>query len=760
MLDAEGRAKVLDFGLAKTTHSTMLTQMGSTLGTVAYMSPEQARGDDVDYRSDLWSLGIMLYEMVAGRLPYGGDYEQAVVYAILNEAPEPLTAVRSGVPMGLEWIVSKCLAKDPADRYQSASDLVVDLRNVDLNASGLSRVSTASGGSFSAVTVAAPVSVAPSPASSRMRSWIWPAVAGAMLVGLGVGYALSGMRSGPPNAAPLLRVEVPLAGMRFFTFPTLSPTKEYLAVVGTDTLGREGIFLYEMSTGVMRLLEGSEIVGSRELKFSPNGSRLAFTTGFNGGVFSAVLPSGIPERQTDLGRLIAWEDDNTILYLDDSAGGETYRKRMGQSESEVVTLVDPSLTDEVVDVIKTIVPGSSLSYGHQFIRTAVGGFAGVSKIFAAELKTGRVDILEAAVMNPEYVHGGFLMYQQRDDSGLLVVRRVDTKTGQFVGIPRDVLPESASTVWSQYSVSADGDLLYQNWDSPAGFSMQRLFVADMDALSVSRIDLVMSGNRVPADPTFSPDGDEIALALEDDASSIVVVVDVETGAHLQKTFGDHRGSPSWSADGSMLYYDGWDGQTSNVYRRVSNGTGSEEVILEDAGGQALSADGRWLAAVRLVADGKFWMSLVDLRTGEVSAIDTTGGAFRPSFSTDSRYLAYDRQGELGRQIFVRPVVGEARYEIPNLNGRNPVWSPDGDYLYVVGGGIRRIPIRTKPEFQILGAPEFVVNTRGLTSFDISRDGSRLALTATAVNFRADREQIPSVVWLQNWSAYLDREMGR
>ncbi|NNE47927.1 MAG: protein kinase [Rhodothermales bacterium] len=766
MLDAEGRAKVLDFGLAKTTHSTMLTQMGSTLGTVAFMSPEQARGEDVDYRSDLWSLGIMLYEMVAGRLPYGGDYEQAVVYAILNEAPEPLTAVRSGVPMGLEWIVSKCLAKDPADRYQSASDLVVDLRNVDLNASGMSRVSTASGSSFSAVTsgahaMPAPVSVAHAPASTRKKTWFWPAIAGALLVAAGLGYAVSGILDGPQETAPLLRVQIPLDGMSLVRFPALSPTKEYLAFQGADSVGREGVFLREMATGAIRLLEGSEIVGGRELAFSPDGGRLAFTTGFNGGVFSVVLPSGIPERQTDRGRMIAWEDDTTILFVDDSPGGKTYRKALGTSVEEEITLSDPSLTDETVDIIKTIVPGSSLSFGHQFVRTSVGGYAGVSKIFAADLKTGRVDLLESTAMNPEYVNGGFLMYQQRDDSGLLVVRRVDKKTGQFVGQPRDVLPESASTVWSQYSITADGDLLYQYWDTPIGYSVERLFIADLDQRSISRIDLVMSANRVPASPNYSPDDKEIALALEDDNSSAhIVVLDIETGTHLQKTFGDARRWPTWTADGKVLYYTGWDGQIGTVYRRLVDGTGTEEVVLAGAARQTLSANGRWLAAVTLEGARTSGLGLLELRTGDVAALDTTGSARRPSFSPDSRYVAYDLSSERGRRVMIRPVVGEALYEVPDLVGRDPVWSADGNYLYVVSSGIRRIPIRTTPEFQILGAPELVVSTSGVSGFDITRDGSRLAITATAVNFGSDAEQAPSIVWLQNWSSYLDRVMGR
>jgi hypothetical protein len=155
MLTAKGEAKVLDFGLAKTAHSTMLTRMGSTLGTGAYMSPEQARGEEVDGRTDLWALGVLLYQLIVGRLPFAGDYEQAVTYSILNENPQPLTAIRTGVPMGLEWIVSKLLAKKADDRYQSARDLIVDLRTVDLTQQGMSRTATVASMPAAAATPAA-----------------------------------------------------------------------------------------------------------------------------------------------------------------------------------------------------------------------------------------------------------------------------------------------------------------------------------------------------------------------------------------------------------------------------------------------------------------------------------------------------------------------------------------------------------------------------------------------------------------------------
>ena len=129
----DGVVKILDFGLAKVTGQTQLTKMGSTAGTVAYMSPEQTRGEQVDHRTDIWPLGVVLYEMLTGQLPFKGEYEQAVMYSIVSEDPEPITGVRTGIPMELEWIISKALAKDPNERYQHLDEFIVDLNQIKKN---------------------------------------------------------------------------------------------------------------------------------------------------------------------------------------------------------------------------------------------------------------------------------------------------------------------------------------------------------------------------------------------------------------------------------------------------------------------------------------------------------------------------------------------------------------------------------------------------------------------------------------------------
>ncbi len=201
MVTPANEVKILDFGLAKMAGVGALTQTGSTLGTTAYMSPEQVRGESLDARSDLWSVGVVLYEMLSGKLPFGEDYEHAVMYAIVNEEPLPMRGQEHGVAKQLEAIALRCLAKDPTDRYPSASILLAEL--LALKNGGAGEPATRTHGGVPAHSASRPAAAQVSAASlfSKRRLVAGAGVlAGVLLIGaVAMIFGLGGMKASAPS---------------------------------------------------------------------------------------------------------------------------------------------------------------------------------------------------------------------------------------------------------------------------------------------------------------------------------------------------------------------------------------------------------------------------------------------------------------------------------------------------------------------------------------------------------------------------------
>ena len=292
LLSSKGQAKITDFGLAHLAERSRLTKSGTTLGTPAYMSPEQAQGQETDHRSDIWSLGVLLYEMVTGKHPFPGEYEQAVVYGIINEKPEPVTALRSGLPIGLDRLLGKAMAKSPDKRYQHAEELIVDFRGLLSEPSG-EPVSVALGDTGLVDT------------SAHEPRTLAKAAAALVLMSLGALLAWSFLRGS--EASGLLDPNTRLQQLTFDNGlayqPAISPDGKMVAYA-SDRAGKGNLDIWVQQTaGGQPFRLTSTEVDEREPSFSPDGSRVAFRSeGKGGGVYIVPTLGGEPHLVASGGR--------------------------------------------------------------------------------------------------------------------------------------------------------------------------------------------------------------------------------------------------------------------------------------------------------------------------------------------------------------------------------------------------------------------------------------------------------------------------
>jgi TolB-like protein/tRNA A-37 threonylcarbamoyl transferase component Bud32/Flp pilus assembly protein TadD len=334
MITNDGVAKILDFGLAKLAGQVGLTKTGVTLGTIAYMSPEQARGEEVDARTDIWSFGVVMYDMLTGRLPFRGEYEAAIAYSILTEEPDPITGLRTGVPMELERIVNKTLLKKPEERYQHVDELMVDLTALQKK---LATPRT------TADAVAKPKSTVPSPkrqpAPARQKIWLIAAVS--VLVALTALVALllnRGGEKGVPGAKKML-VVLPFENLGppedeyFAAGMTEEITSRLAAVSGLGVISRTSAVHYAgtdktvkqigKELGVEYVLEGTvrwarEPAGVHRVRITPQLIRVSDDTHLWAEPYDRVI-NDIFEVQSEIAQRVVKELGVALLALERKA---------------------------------------------------------------------------------------------------------------------------------------------------------------------------------------------------------------------------------------------------------------------------------------------------------------------------------------------------------------------------------------------------------------------------------------------------------
>ena len=322
MVGEDGHVTIMDFGLAQLTQASLLTRPDQTLGTTFYMSPEQTEGSGTDHRTDIWSLGVVLYEMITGQRPFKGDYDKAVMYSILNEEPEPMTAIRAGVPMELEDYIAKALAKDLEDRYQSAADLLIDLRTLSGRMkSGRSRTLAAAKPSE-----ARPVVLTPK------LPWV---IAAICLIGLVGSLVFRGSSTVPgrEGQAPIRRYSFsPDSLVLFGNRVGVSPNGRHI-VYAVERDGVSQLEIRDLDSEQPRQLAGTE--GAQRPFWAPDSQMIGFATGgdlkkipVSGGEAATIcpLPSSIYRGGTwsPDGREIVFSSGGnapTVLYRVPALGG-------------------------------------------------------------------------------------------------------------------------------------------------------------------------------------------------------------------------------------------------------------------------------------------------------------------------------------------------------------------------------------------------------------------------------------------------------
>ncbi len=732
MLDADGRAKILDFGLAQTAQSTKLTRMGSTLGTVAYMSPEQARGEEVDNRTDLWALGVVLYEMVTGKNPFGGDYEQAVVYSILNETPEPLTAVRTGVPMGLEWIVTKTMAKNAADRYQTATDLMVDLKNVDTSSLAMSR----SMASVSGMPSAAQVPESTSTKTTSQKSRILVVLAGLLAMAIAwYGRTLSSSS----EEKPFRIIPIHIEGISRIADLEMSPDGNLIAFTGVDTSGRAGIYLHDRSTGKTRFLEGSS--NQEYPHFSPDGSRLVSSSiGFNG-VWVTAMPSGLPFEWAPAGGASGWEDDATIIV---EFAGDIYRLHGPEAPLELAVRTD-SLpgTEQFIFTGDVLLEERSLLASFQYSSNEN------ARLITVDLEAGTYEILEEAAINAWYVKDGFVVYQVGTDIGPMVVRPFDKKNLAWTGPAVPLLPE---TNWYHLRPTPDGDLLYVPPTTTA--ITKSLEWLEYDG---SRSIVKVLGDTFWFDPSISPDGQTVLLSMSEvealwDVPLIAINLADKTESVISEMNG--RSSGTWMPDGIDILRTATPTRGTAIVKQRFGSLNITEIVEENATDPNISRSGKWLVFTRNSNVVEFSIEARNVETGDTHVVASFEELESdPSISPNDLWVAYSVRTAETIELRVAPLDGSDSFTIERNVELGSAWSSDGQYLYFIrAGNLFRLRVDSGSAFSKIGAAE-ALTTDGLVR------GFSLDPTSDGILLLTDDRPPPDYVvieWWQNWAAELKR----
>ncbi len=667
MVDAKGRATVMDFGLARLTEASRLTKVDTAMGTVAYMSPEQAQGMEVDYRTDIWALGCVLYEMVVGVRPFRGEYDQAVLYSILNEEPEPMTSLRTGVPIESESIVGKCLTKEKEDRYGAIAELGRDLRILAdklKSGTGHSRLEPQK---------------LHSAAQERPIGWkqwvpLWSALAAGLLVA-GLFWGFGG--SDVPESDLVTRLHLNLPDLNQYaalrTVFTLSPNGRSLVFEANEML-----YLREMGELDVSPIPGTE--GGYGPFFSPDGEWLGFFTSSQ--LKKVSMQGGAPTTLANVANASTgvWSLNGDIIF---GVRGPTGLKKISARGSEPVEDFTTPQEDEVDHNSLTLLPdGDTVVFG--ILLGDMIGWDGAD-IVAQSLTTGQRKLLISGVGGgAQFAASGHLIYAR---AGTLLAVPFDATRWEVTGEPTPVLEGVRHGMAAQFALTQDGTLAYIA--SAAGGGRSRALVwVDREG----REQAVGLEPGVYYYPRIAPDGLSLAMSVAgQDLNIDILVYDLERGV-LKRTLTEYLGAdwgPIWSPDGKRVFHVSDEDGGKLVWKAVDGS--SEGVLMETwLAPHSVSPDGSWLVYTEDNRESGRDIGVISLN-GDATPRTLLGTQFLEDaavISPDGQFLAYSSTESGRSEIYVSPfpAVDQDRWPVSRNGGTYPAWSRDGKELFYLNDG--------------------------------------------------------------------------